>query len=114
MRISDWSSDVCSSDLRVVVGEDGSEVPYDRLLLATGSNPFILPIAGNDLDGVVTFRDIRDVNLMIEAARTHKRAVVHGGGRLGPEPASGLARPEERRVGEECVSTCRIRWEPET
>ncbi|MBO1113343.1 nitrite reductase large subunit NirB [Bordetella petrii] len=76
---------------RVVVGEDGSEVPYDRLLLATGSNPFILPIAGNDLDGVVTFRDIRDVNLMIEAARTHKRAVVIGGGLLGLEAASGLA-----------------------
>ncbi|MBV7484105.1 nitrite reductase large subunit NirB [Bordetella sp. BOR01] len=76
---------------RIVVGEDGSEVPYDRLLLATGSNPFILPIPGNDLDGVVTFRDIRDVNLMIEAARTHKHAVVIGGGLLGLEAASGLA-----------------------
>jgi len=76
---------------RAVVGEDGSEVPYDRLLLATGSNPFILPIAGKELDGVVTFRDIRDVNLMIEAARTHKRAVVIGGGLLGLEAASGLA-----------------------
>ncbi len=76
---------------RIVIGEDGSEVPYDRLLLATGSNPFILPVPGNDLDGVVTFRDIRDVNLMIEAARTHKRAVVIGGGLLGLEAASGLA-----------------------
>ncbi|MCD0504760.1 nitrite reductase large subunit NirB [Bordetella petrii] len=76
---------------RTVIGEDGTEVPYDRLLLATGSNPFILPVPGKDLDGVVTFRDIRDVNLMIEAARTHKRAVVIGGGLLGLEAASGLA-----------------------
>ncbi|HYG43448.1 MAG TPA: nitrite reductase large subunit NirB [Bordetella sp.] len=76
---------------RIVIGADGSEVPYDRLLLATGSNPFILPVPGNGLDGVVTFRDIRDVNLMIEAARTHKRAVVIGGGLLGLEAASGLA-----------------------
>ncbi|CAM4083501.1 nitrite reductase large subunit NirB [Bordetella tumulicola] len=76
---------------RIVIGEDGSEVPYDRLLLATGSNPFILPVPGKDLEGVVTFRDIRDVNLMIEAARTHKRAVVIGGGLLGLEAASGLA-----------------------
>ncbi|GAB1575511.1 nitrite reductase large subunit NirB [Bordetella petrii] len=76
---------------RVVIGADGSEVPYDRLLLATGSNPFILPVPGKDLDGVVTFRDIRDVNLMIEAARAHRRAVVIGGGLLGLEAASGLA-----------------------
>src|SRR5690606_26186430 len=76
---------------RTVLGEDGSQVPYDRLLLATGSNPFILPIPGKDLDGVVTFRDIRDVNLMIEAARVHKRAVVIGGGLLGLEAAAGLA-----------------------
>lgn len=76
---------------RTVLGEDGSQAPYDRLLLATGSNPFILPIPGKDLDGVVTFRDIRDVNLMIEAARVHKRAVVIGGGLLGLEAAAGLA-----------------------
>ncbi|MDM9559617.1 MULTISPECIES: nitrite reductase large subunit NirB [Bordetella] len=76
---------------RIVIGADGSEVPYDRLLLATGSNPFILPVPGKDLDGVVTFRDIRDVNLMIEAARAHRRAVVIGGGLLGLEAASGLA-----------------------
>src|SRR3954469_4790572 len=37
---------------RVVIAEDGTEAPYDRLLLATGSNPFILPIAGKDLPGV--------------------------------------------------------------
>jgi len=76
---------------RLVVGEDGSEAPYDRLLLATGSKPFILPVPGNDLDGVVTFRDIHDVNLMIEAAGRHRRAVVIGGGLLGLEAANGLA-----------------------
>ena len=42
---------------------------YDRLLLATGSNPFILPVAGRDLPGVISYRDIADTNAMIEAAR---------------------------------------------
>ncbi|BAK76295.1 assimilatory nitrite reductase (NAD(P)H), large subunit [Pseudogulbenkiania sp. NH8B] len=75
---------------RVVRTSDGTEAPYDRLLLATGSNPFILPVPGKDLDGVVTFRDIRDVNLMIEASQTYKKAVVIGGGLLGLEAANGL------------------------
>lgn len=70
---------------------DGTVVPYDRLLLATGSNPFILPVPGNTLDGVVTFRDINDVNLMIEAAGARRHAVVIGGGLLGLEAANGLA-----------------------
>ncbi|EEG08908.1 nitrite reductase large subunit NirB [Pseudogulbenkiania ferrooxidans] len=75
---------------RVVRTSDGTEAPYDRLLLATGSNPFILPVPGKDLDGVVTFRDIRDVNLMIEASQKYKKAVVIGGGLLGLEAANGL------------------------
>ncbi|SMF15725.1 nitrite reductase large subunit NirB [Pseudogulbenkiania subflava] len=75
---------------RVVRAADGTEAPYDRLLLATGSNPFILPVPGKDLDGVVTFRDIRDVNLMIEASQKYKKAVVIGGGLLGLEAANGL------------------------
>ncbi|MBV6307073.1 nitrite reductase large subunit NirB [Candidimonas humi] len=74
-----------------VVAEDGSALRYDRLLLATGSNPVILPVPGHDLRGVVTFRDIRDVNLMIEAAGTLRRAIVIGGGLLGLEAANGLA-----------------------
>jgi len=75
---------------RKVVAEDGTEVAYDRLLLATGSNPFMLPIPGNDLDGVIGFRDIADVDAMIAASASHKHAVVIGGGLLGLEAANGL------------------------
>ena len=75
---------------RVVVAADGTESPYDRLLLATGSNPFILPIPGKDLDGVVTYRDIQDTQKMMAAARTQRRAIVIGGGLLGLEAANGL------------------------
>jgi nitrite reductase (NADH) large subunit len=63
---------------------------YDRLLLATGSDPFILPIAGTKLEGVLTYRDIHDTQRMIEAAAQHRRAVVIGGGLLGLEAANGL------------------------
>ena len=75
---------------RIVVADDGTEAPYDRLLLATGSNPFILPVPGKDLEGVIAYRDIADTNAMIEAATTHKHAVVIGGGLLGLEAANGL------------------------
>ncbi|HWK71909.1 MAG TPA: nitrite reductase large subunit NirB [Burkholderiaceae bacterium] len=74
-----------------VMTDDGKTARYDRLLLATGSKPFMLPVPGTDLDGVVTFRDIGDVNRMIEAAGRLKRAVVIGGGLLGLEAANGLA-----------------------
>ena len=77
---------------RSVAAEDGTEVPYDRLLLATGSNPFILPIPGTDLEGVLTYRDIQDTQRMIAAAGQHRDAVVIGGGLLGLEAANGLAR----------------------
>jgi nitrite reductase (NADH) large subunit len=75
---------------RRVTAEDGTEEPYDRLLLATGSKPFILPIPGKDLAGVLTYRDIQDTNAMIEAASKYRRAVVIGGGLLGLEAANGL------------------------
>jgi len=75
---------------RKVVAADGSEETYDRLLLATGSNPFVLPIPGKDLPGVITYRDIHDTNAMIEAAGKYKNAVVIGGGLLGLEAANGL------------------------
>lgn len=75
---------------RTVTAADGTTVPYDRLLLATGSKPFILPIPGADLQGVLGYRDIKDTNDMIEAAKTHKHAVVIGGGLLGLEAANGL------------------------
>lgn len=75
---------------RVVHSESGRAAEYDRLLLATGSVPFIIPVPGNDLDGVITFRDIADVDAMLEAAKGRGRAVVIGGGLLGLEAASGL------------------------
>jgi len=75
---------------RVVTAEDGTQASYDRLLIATGSNPFILPVPGKDLQGVIAYRDIADTNTMIETARTHKHAVVIGGGLLGLEAANGL------------------------
>ncbi|PHM20435.1 MAG: nitrite reductase large subunit [Curvibacter sp. PD_MW3] len=64
--------------------------PYDRLILATGSNPFILPIPGKDLQGVLAYRDIADTEAMIEAAGKYQHAVVIGGGLLGLEAANGL------------------------
>jgi nitrite reductase (NADH) large subunit len=76
---------------KIVYAEDGTEAAYDRLLLATGSTPFILPVPGNDLEGVIGYRDIRDTNAMIEAATKYKHAVVIGGGLLGLEAANGLA-----------------------
>ena len=65
-------------------------VPYDRLTLATGSNPFMLPIPGKDLDGVLAYRDIADTQAMIDAAAQYRHAVVIGGGLLGLEAANGL------------------------
>jgi nitrite reductase (NADH) large subunit len=75
---------------RKVVAEDGTTADYDRLILATGSKPFILPVPGNDLQGVISFRDIHDVDAMVEAAGKFRHAVVIGGGLLGLEAANGL------------------------
>ena len=75
---------------RIVTADDGMEVEYDRLLMCTGSNAFMLPIPGKDLEGVIAYRDIADTNLMIEASTKYKKAVVIGGGLLGLEAANGL------------------------
>ena len=75
---------------RVVTADDGSTAQYDRLILATGSNPFILPVPGNRLEGVIAYRDIADTEMMMQTARTHSHAVVIGGGLLGLEAANGL------------------------
>ena len=77
---------------KIVTGEDGSVVPYDQLVIATGSSPFIIPVPGKDLPGVVSYRDLDDVERMLEAVRTRKHAVVIGGGLLGLEAAAGLNR----------------------
>jgi nitrite reductase (NADH) large subunit len=76
---------------RVVIADDGTREPYDRLLIATGSYPFILPVPGKDLAGVISYRDIADTQAMIHAATRYKHAVVIGGGLLGLEAANGLA-----------------------
>ena len=60
--------------------------------MCTGSNPFILPVPGNDLAGVIAYRDIADTTEMIEAAKKFRNAVVIGGGLLGLEAANGLMR----------------------
>ena len=75
---------------RVVRSRSGIEAPYDRLLLATGSKPIILPVPGHNLSGVVTFRDLHDVSAMLQSARAHRKAIVIGGGLLGLEAANGL------------------------
>ena len=76
----------------IAEAEDGSviEAEYDRLLLATGSVPFIPPIPGKELSGVLGYRDIADTEAMIAAAGRHKHAVVIGAGLLGLEAANGL------------------------
>ncbi|MBV1865735.1 MAG: nitrite reductase large subunit NirB [Rhodobacteraceae bacterium] len=64
---------------------------FDSLVIATGSAPFIIPVSGNDLNGVMAYRDLEDVNAMLEAsAKPNAKAVVIGGGLLGLEAAAGL------------------------
>ncbi|QJD99125.1 NAD(P)/FAD-dependent oxidoreductase [Massilia forsythiae] len=77
---------------RIVHAQSGLAVEYDRLLIATGSKPFIVPVPGHQLDGVVGFRDLQDVDAMLAAARAGGHAVVIGGGLLGLEAANGLRR----------------------
>jgi nitrite reductase (NADH) large subunit len=81
---------------RTITARSGRTATYDRLLIATGSDPFIIPVPGRDLAGVVTFRDLDDVDRMLTAADVGKAAgggsaVVIGGGLLGLEAAHGLA-----------------------
>jgi nitrite reductase (NADH) large subunit len=67
------------------------ETPYDKLVISTGSAPFIIPVAGKELQGVLSFRDLDDVNAMLTVARRPgMNAVVLGGGLLGIEAAAGL------------------------
>ena len=74
---------------RTVTGADGDVVPYDKLVLATGSTPFMIPLPGHDLDGVIAYRDLEDTERMMALA-PGARAVVIGGGLLGLEAAAGM------------------------
>lgn len=75
---------------REVLLEDGRVLPYDRLVLATGSLPFIIPVPGHQHPDVLSFRDIRDVDRMLAATTEPRRVAVIGGGLLGLEAANGL------------------------
>ncbi len=85
--------EVVSADTsaRVVTTRSGLQLPYDALVLATGSKPLMPPIKGADLDGVFAFRTQADTREILERAGEVRRAAVIGGGLLGLEAARGLA-----------------------
>ena len=94
---------------KVVIGEKG-EVPYDKLIIATGSVPFIIPMPGHDLPGVIGYRDLEDTHAMIDAAGiTNSAAVVIGGGLLGLEAAAGL---RMRGMEVDCIAHRRPSYGP--
>ncbi|RBW68975.1 nitrite reductase large subunit NirB [Bacillus taeanensis] len=78
------------SEKKVLYTNKDREVEYDDVILATGSNPFILPLPGADKKGVTAFRDIKDCETMLDASKKYPKAVVIGGGLLGLEAARGL------------------------
>src|SRR3546814_8129690 len=94
MRISDWSSDVCSSDLNAGISQRSLAIETDFSV----------------------YRTIVDVDLLAPIALTQQvlpRMIGAGGGQIvAISSVAGMARSEERRVGKECVSTCRYRWSP--
>ncbi|MFC3745637.1 nitrite reductase large subunit NirB [Paenibacillus sp. GCM10012306] len=75
---------------REIHTDSGLVIPYDKAIIATGSNSFILPVPGSDKEGVVGFRDIADCEAMLAAAQQYNKAAVIGGGLLGLEAAKGL------------------------
>lgn len=77
-------------EAKTVTSDHGVTEAYDKLVIATGSVPFIIPVPGKDLPGVLTYRDLDDVNAMLLAAQSRQKAVVIGGGLLGLEAAAGL------------------------
>lgn len=77
---------------KIVHTHSGQQIQYDKLILATGSQPFIVPFPGHDLNNVLGFRTVKDVDRMLAISKTHRSAVVIGGGLLGLEAASGLNR----------------------
>ena len=77
---------------RVVYAGDDEQAQYDKLLIATGSNPIVIPVPGHEKQGVTTYRDFDDVEAMLWATQSGRTAVVIGGGLLGLEAAAGLAK----------------------
>ena len=76
-------------EMKIVAGENG-HVPYDKLIFGTGSTPFMIPLPGHDLDGVIAYRDLEDTERMMTMGAGRK-VVVIGGGLLGLEAAAGMA-----------------------
>ncbi|ABD55960.1 nitrite reductase large subunit NirB [Jannaschia sp. CCS1] len=76
-------------DAKIVVGANG-HVPYDQLIFGTGSDPFMIPLPGHDLDGVIAYRDLEDTERMM-GLQPGQKCVVIGGGLLGLEAAAGMA-----------------------
>ncbi|WP_410605404.1 nitrite reductase large subunit NirB [Amycolatopsis sp. lyj-90] len=93
LRLGDAVTSV-DRERKVVVTESGYEQPYDALVLATGSRPFVPPVPGHDLPGCFVYRTIEDLDAIREAAqrpgRGRRSAVVIGGGLLGLEAAKAL------------------------
>ena len=75
---------------KTVTSQSGDVLPYDKLIFGTGSNPFIIPLPGHDLDGVIAYRDLEDTEKMMTLGTDHT-VVVIGGGLLGLEAAAGMA-----------------------
>ncbi|MFT6090934.1 nitrite reductase large subunit NirB [Sulfitobacter sp.] len=75
---------------KTVTADNGDVLPYDKLLFGTGSNPFIIPLPGHDLEGVIAYRDLEDTQRMMGLGKGNK-CVVIGGGLLGLEAAAGMA-----------------------
>ncbi len=75
---------------KTVTAENGDVLAYDKLVFGTGSNPFMIPLPGHDLDGVIAYRDLEDTERMMSLGKDNK-AVVIGGGLLGLEAAAGMA-----------------------
>ncbi len=77
---------------KTVTSANGIAASYDKLVIATGSLPFIIPVPGHQLPGVLAYRDLDDVEKMLEIAEGKGRAIVIGAGLLGLEAAYGLKR----------------------
>lgn len=75
---------------KTVTAENGDVLAYDKLLFGTGSNPFMIPLPGHDLEGVIAYRDLEDTERMMAMGADNK-VVVIGGGLLGLEAAAGMA-----------------------
>ena len=75
---------------KTVTAENGDVLAYDKLVFGTGSNPFMIPLPGHDLEGVIAYRDLEDTQRMMAMGPDNK-VVVIGGGLLGLEAAAGMA-----------------------